>query len=110
MLNNEDRVPHSARNKTTFLMWDTLEKLQLLVHFSKNKPETLSKDCSHLVESIGTAIWVLSICFSHRLSLKWPVTSKKEILGLPGVAVVKGAVLQRQLYHQRLWVRTQALS
>ena len=23
---------------------------------------------------------------------------------LPGGAVVKGAVLQRQLYHQRLWV------
>ena len=25
--------------------------------------------------------------------------------GLPGGAVVKGAVLQRQLFHQRLWVR-----
>ena len=29
---------------------------------------------------------------------------------LTGGAVVKGAVLQRQLCHQRLWVRTQALS
>jgi hypothetical protein len=29
--------------------------------------------------------------------------------GLPGGAVVKGAVLQRQLCHQRLWVGAQAL-
>jgi hypothetical protein len=38
-------------------MRDTLEKLQLLVHFSKNMPETISKDCCSLVEAIGTAIW-----------------------------------------------------
>ena len=30
--------------------------------------------------------------------------------GLPGGAVVKGAVLQRQLCHQSPWVRAQALS
>ena len=30
--------------------------------------------------------------------------------GLLGGAVVKGAVLQLQLCHQRLWVRAQALS
>ena len=35
---------------------------------------------------------------------------KKHELCLLGGAVVKGAVLQRQLCHQRLWVRAQALS
>jgi hypothetical protein len=35
---------------------------------------------------------------------------KCGLLGLPGGAVVKGAVLQRQLCHQRLWVGAQALS
>jgi hypothetical protein len=41
-----------------------IEKLQLLANFSKNKPETLSKDCLHLVEAIGTAIWEIFICIS----------------------------------------------
>ena len=36
--------------------------------------------------------------------------ARDEVLGLPGGAVVKGAVLQRQLCHQRPWVRAQALS
>ena len=34
----------------------------------------------------------------------------KYYVGLPGGAVVKGAVLQRQLCHQSPWVCAQALS
>jgi hypothetical protein len=35
-------------------------RLLLLPNFSEYMPETISKDCWHLVEGIGTAIWVLS--------------------------------------------------
>ena len=40
-------------------------KNDILAHFSKNKPETLSKDCWHLVEAIGTAIWEDFLWISH---------------------------------------------
>jgi hypothetical protein len=49
------------------------------------------------------------------LQMTWPPQSTDlnpiKIVwdGLSGGAVIKGAVLQRQLCHQRLWVRAQAL-
>ena len=56
----------------------------------------------------------LALTHSHSLSRCWLITctlhTYKHSEGLPGGAVVKGAVLQRQLCHQRLWVRAQALS
>ena len=51
---------------------------------------------------VSNALKVLDvICDVHQKSLS---------SGLPGGAVVKGAVLQRQLCHQSPWVRAQALS
>ena len=46
----------------------------------------------------------------HCLRLRFPPPSTTHQIGLPGGAVVKGAVLQCQLCHQRLWVGAQALS
>ena len=42
----------------------------------------------------------------------WPAVEKclLKFSIIPGGAVVKGAVLQRQLCHQSPWVRAQALS
>ena len=60
---------------------------------------------------------LLSVKNQAVLQLRLPHTTiprskalKFVVLGLPGGAVVKGAVLQRQLRHQRLWVRAQPLS
>ena len=56
-----------------------------------------------LMPDSGVTVWYWSV------RQGWRQPSKKDYLGLPGGAVVKGAVLQRQLCHQspgfapRLW-------
>ena len=45
-------------------------RVVLLPHFSEYKPETISKDCCHLVEAIWSEIWVLSQWNQYRQSMK----------------------------------------
>jgi hypothetical protein len=91
-----DKV-HLYIQKPQFLSpsWDTHEKplghcsvhsfrVVLLPYFSECKPETVSKDCWHLVEAIGSAIWVLSQWNLYRQSME----NYKHLRFSPAISVL----------------------
>ena len=67
---NKERAHSHTRKPVLHDSIDHLPKGLILRRFSENKPETMSKDCWHLVESIGTAIWAQNPYIVNRLLME----------------------------------------
>ena len=76
------RLLFVACRQTDFELGLFVHKLEILACFWRIKPETMNKDCWHLMEAIGIAIWELELHRTHISPLQKPGSSKKNLFGI----------------------------